>query len=125
MSEREDPDAAAQAAPEFEETNTMLPDTNTGSETDLMKELDSEYRDRSGLTERRHYSIFYSRIPPSPLMILGINPGGNPATWTMPADADEFCSASVTRGERSFPTSVRLPSRRYPSSCPTAAPETC
>lgn len=93
MSGREDPDAAPHAASEFEETNTMLPDTTTGSETELMKELDREYRDRSGLTERRHYSIFYSRIPPSPLMILGINPGGNPATWTMPAGADEFCSA--------------------------------
>lgn len=60
---------------------------------DLMKALDEEFRDRSGLRERRFYSIFYSRIPPSPLMILGINPGGNPATWSMPVGADEFCSA--------------------------------
>jgi hypothetical protein len=70
-----------------------LPDLTTDSETEFMKELDGQYRERSGLTERRYYSIFYSRIPSSPLMILGINPGGNPTTWTMPMGADEFCSA--------------------------------
>lgn len=70
-----------------------LPDLTTDSETKFMKELDRQYRERSGLTERRYYSIFYSRIPSSPLMILGINPGGNPTTWTMPMGADEFCSA--------------------------------
>lgn len=57
----------------------------------LMAELDAEYRRLSGLSDRRFYSIFYSRITPSPLMILGINPGGDPATWTMSAGADEFC----------------------------------
>lgn len=49
----------------------------------LMRELDEQYRALSGLTERRHYSIFYSRIDPSPIMILGINPGGDP---TLPSD---------------------------------------
>ena len=62
------------------------------SDLEFMKALDAEFRERSGLQERDFDSIFYSRIPPSPLMILGINPGGNPATWSMPADADEFCS---------------------------------
>lgn len=65
----------------------------TDPEIEMMRELDAEFRFRSGLLERRFYSIFYSRIPPSPLMILGINPGGDPATWTMPKSADEFCSA--------------------------------
>lgn len=58
----------------------------------FMREIDREYRERSGLTERRFYSIFYSRIDPSPLMILGINPGGNPAAWAMPPGTDEFCT---------------------------------
>lgn len=62
-------------------------------EIELMKELDADYRQRSGLRERRFYSIFYSRIPPAPLMILGINPGGNPETSSLPADTDEFCSS--------------------------------
>jgi uracil-DNA glycosylase len=63
------------------------------SEIEFMAELDAQFRQRSRLQERRFYSIFYSRIPPSPLMLLGINPGGNPDTWSMPEGADEFCSA--------------------------------
>ena len=61
-------------------------------EIELMRELDEEYRQRSGLRDRRFYSIFYSRIPPAPLMILGINPGGNPETWNLPPGTDEFCT---------------------------------
>ncbi|MBB5730614.1 hypothetical protein [Sphingomonas prati] len=68
-------------------------DSTMDSGVDFMKELDAEYRERSGLRDRRFYSIFYSRIEPSPLMILGINPGGNTDTWSMSPDADEFCSA--------------------------------
>ncbi len=44
----------------------------------LMQELETEYRAATGLTERRKYGIFYSSIEPSPIMVLGINPGGNP-----------------------------------------------
>lgn len=58
----------------------------------LMRDIDAEYRTASGLRERRLYSIFYSRVDPSPVMILGINPGGDPTTWTMAPGADEFCS---------------------------------
>lgn len=65
----------------------------TDPEIELMKDLDAEYRVRSGLRDRRFYSIFYSRIPPAPLMILGINPGGDPETWSLPPGTDEFCSA--------------------------------
>ncbi len=46
-----------------------------------MQSLDEGYRAASGLKERRHYSIFYSSIQRSALLILGWNPGGNPATW--------------------------------------------
>lgn len=65
-----------------------------GGQNDLefMAELDEQYREASKLQERRFYSIFYSRIAPAPIMILGINPGGDPSTWTMPAGADEFCT---------------------------------
>lgn len=48
----------------------------------LMKDIDRRYRVTSGLTERRFYSIFYSRIDPAMALVLGINPGGNPMNWT-------------------------------------------
>jgi hypothetical protein len=70
-----------------------MPTTVPEPELEFMKVLDNEYRARSRLTERRFYSIFYSRITPSPLMVLGINPGGDPSTWTMKPNADQFCSA--------------------------------
>lgn len=65
----------------------------TNPEIELMKELDADYRRRSGLRDRCFYSIFYSRIPPAPLMILGINPGGDPENWSLQPGSDEFCSA--------------------------------
>lgn len=47
-----------------------------------MQSIDDRYRAISGLTERRFYSIFYSRIDLSKVLVLGINPGGDPTTWT-------------------------------------------
>jgi hypothetical protein len=49
--------------------------------TKFMQELDERFRAASGLHERRYYSIFYSSIQRSPLLILGWNPGGNPDNW--------------------------------------------
>lgn len=49
---------------------------------ELMADSDRRYRIKSGLTERRHYSVFYSRIDPADAIVLGINPGGDPRTWT-------------------------------------------
>jgi len=46
-----------------------------------MRRLNREYREASGLEERRFYSIFYSQINPSPLLIIGFNPGGNSDAW--------------------------------------------
>ena len=43
---------------------------------EFMKELDKRFRAASGLNDRRDYSIFYSRIHPSPAMVIGIKPGG-------------------------------------------------
>ncbi len=57
--------------------------TMDDSTTIFMSELDEEYREVSGLNERRFYSIFYSRIEPSPIFLLGINPGGDPDEWDM------------------------------------------
>ena len=51
------------------------------SSTEFMQRLDQEFRSATGLSERRHYSIFYSQVNPSSLLILGFNPGGNPDTW--------------------------------------------
>ena len=58
----------------------------------VMTKLDDAYRELSKLSEYRFYRIFYSRISPSPIMILGINPGGDPASWIAPAGADPFCA---------------------------------
>jgi hypothetical protein len=51
------------------------------TDSSFMQLLDERFRAASGLRERRDYSIFYSSIQPSLLMILGWNPGGNPETW--------------------------------------------
>lgn len=47
-----------------------------------MKRLDRQFRKESGLTDRRHYSIFYSRIVPCSTFVVGYNPGGEPGTWS-------------------------------------------
>ena len=46
-----------------------------------MSRLDHQYREATGLVERRFYSIFYSQVDPSPLLIIGFNPGGDPDSW--------------------------------------------
>ncbi len=58
--------------------------------TSFMKDLDERYRNASGLRERRFYSIFYSQIVASKLLVLGYNPGGDPESW------DESQLASTT-----------------------------
>jgi hypothetical protein len=49
--------------------------------TKFMQGLDARFRAASGLHERRYYSIFYSSIQRSQLLILGWNPGGHPENW--------------------------------------------
>lgn len=41
-----------------------------------MRALDAEFRAGSGISERRFYKIFYSHVHPFPLLVLGLNPGG-------------------------------------------------
>lgn len=43
---------------------------------EFMRDLDRRFRERSGLADRRYYSIFYSRLQPARVMVIGINPGG-------------------------------------------------
>ncbi len=45
---------------------------------ELMRAIDSEYRAHTGLSDARLCKIFYSRIDPAPLLILGANPVGDP-----------------------------------------------
>jgi len=46
-----------------------------------MKTIDLNYQKKTGLTQRKYYSIFYSKLQESPIMIIGYNPGGNPDIW--------------------------------------------
>lgn len=43
-----------------------------------MASLESEYQNISGLTDRSKYKIFYSPVRPADILVLGMNPGGNP-----------------------------------------------
>ena len=75
----------------------------TISETDeaakFMKRLDKEYRKKTKICERRFYSIFFSQVNPSPIMILGYNPGGDPKNW----DESKLASTSFyENGEHEY-----------------------
>lgn len=48
----------------------------TDETTVMMKDIDRRFQVASGLRDRRDYSIFYSRLQPSPLIVIGIKPGG-------------------------------------------------
>lgn len=39
-------------------------------------QIDAEYQSASGISERRYYKIYYSHIHRFPLLVLGLNPGG-------------------------------------------------
>jgi uracil-DNA glycosylase len=44
--------------------------------TAFMRDLDERFQVASGLSDRRNYSIFYSRLLASRIMVIGIKPGG-------------------------------------------------
>jgi len=50
------------------------------STTDWMMDLDRRFRAATNL-DIGSYKIFYSRIQPAEILVLGINPGGNPSTF--------------------------------------------
>lgn len=43
-----------------------------------MQALENEFREQSGLADRRYYKIQYTHLHPFPLLALGDNPGGVP-----------------------------------------------
>lgn len=49
--------------------------------TAFMRSIDTRFRAASGLSERRHYSIFYSQVVKSRILVIGFNPGGDPDHW--------------------------------------------
>jgi len=51
----------------------------TGAQVAFMKDLEHRYQEVSGLQDRSAYKIFYGPVRPAPVMVLGINPGGDPA----------------------------------------------
>lgn len=42
----------------------------------FMADLDERFRNATGLFDRRYYSMFYSRLQPARIMVIGIKPGG-------------------------------------------------
>jgi hypothetical protein len=54
-------------------------DTTTAADVEFMGHLERGYRAASGLTSRSSYKIFYGLVRSAPLLVLGINPGGDPA----------------------------------------------
>jgi hypothetical protein len=45
----------------------------------LMQDLESRYRIATGLVDRSQYKIFYGPLRPAEILVLGINPGGDPS----------------------------------------------
>jgi hypothetical protein len=45
---------------------------------EFMLTLEEEYRQVSGVKNRSEYKIFYGQVFPSPILTLGLNPGGTP-----------------------------------------------
>lgn len=44
-----------------------------------MRDLEMRYRKTSGFVSRAQYKIFYGLVHSAPILVLGINPGGDPA----------------------------------------------
>jgi hypothetical protein len=45
----------------------------------FMRDLEERFKERSGLPSRAYYKIFYGPVRPAPILLLGINPGGDPS----------------------------------------------
>ena len=46
---------------------------------EFMRDLELRYKKISGLTDRSQYKIFYGPVRQAQILVLGINPGGDPA----------------------------------------------
>ncbi len=58
--------------------------------TNFMKSLDEDYRQETRLNDREQYKLFYSRIEKCPILILGLNPGGDPESKNLNASDSYF-----------------------------------
>lgn len=56
-----------------------MQDSKKADYVEQMTILESRYRKASGLKDRASYAIFYCPVRPAPILVLGINPGGDPA----------------------------------------------
>lgn len=50
----------------------------TTSVVAFMRDVEKRYKKKSGLADRAHYKIFYGPVHPAPILVLGINPSGDP-----------------------------------------------
>jgi hypothetical protein len=48
----------------------------------FMSDIESGWQQTTGLVDRADYSIFFSPCVPSPVMVLGANPGGSSSNFT-------------------------------------------
>lgn len=64
-----------------------------------MHDLEKRYREVSGLRNRAEYKIYYSPVRRADILLLGINPGGNPAD--MDPDGVRILSDPNARGAAS------------------------
>ena len=76
-----------------------------------MKDIESRFQSASGLVDRRHYKIYYSRIHPFPILVLGYNPGGASDGTDLSASASFF-----ENWEHDYPCFRNHP--RYPLAAP-------
>ena len=52
----------------------------TEADIEFMRSLEDEYKVVSRLHDRSQFKIFYGPVWRAPIMLLGINPGGDPKT---------------------------------------------
>lgn len=71
------------------------------SAIDFMSRLDGNYRRASGLSDKRFYKIYYSSVGQCEVLILGINPGGNPLT-ERPSELISASTSYYEKGEHDY-----------------------
>jgi hypothetical protein len=52
----------------------------TDADIEFMKSIEADFKTATGLKDRSQFKIFYTPIWPAKIMVLGINPGGDPDT---------------------------------------------
>src|SRR5262245_46016081 len=50
------------------------------NDPDRMRLWEERFKRETGLLDRSRYKIFYCRVHPAPILLLGMNPGGDPET---------------------------------------------